>query len=178
MQGNPASGLAVMRQGIAALDAIGAQIERPVFLAMLAEGYGVAAHPAAGLEVLANALALVHDLGERLWEAELYRLCGGLLVHAGSTPPPASSQAQPALARVEAQPEACFQRALDIACQQRAKSLELRAATSLARLWQQQGRRDEADALLAPIYNWFTEGFDTADLQEAKALREDLEAGD
>jgi predicted ATPase len=71
-------------------------------------------------------------------------------------------------------PEACFQHALDIAHRQQAKSLELRAALSLARLWQQQGKHAEAQALLAPIYGWFTEGFDTADLQEAKALLEEL----
>jgi predicted ATPase len=70
--------------------------------------------------------------------------------------------------------EACFQQALDVARRQQAKSLELRAAMSLSRLWQQQGKQAEAHALLAPVYGWFTEGFDTADLQEAKALLEDL----
>jgi predicted ATPase len=70
--------------------------------------------------------------------------------------------------------EACFQQALTVARRQQAKSLELRAATSLARLWQQQGKQAEARALLAPIYGWFTEGFDTADLQEAKAMLEEL----
>jgi predicted ATPase len=174
MQGSPAAGLALMRQGIAALETMGARIDQPVFLSMLAEGYGVAADPAAGLEVLADALALMHDLGEHLWEAELYRLRGELLGHAGRTPPPASSQAQPALSRVDAQPEACFHRALAIARQQQAKSLELRAATSLARLWQQQGRCADAYQLLAEVYGWFTEGFDTADLREAKALLDEL----
>jgi predicted ATPase len=72
------------------------------------------------------------------------------------------------------QAEACFQQALDVARRQRAKSWELRAAMSLARLWQQQGKRAEAHALLAPIYGWFTEGFDTADLQEAKVLLDAL----
>jgi predicted ATPase len=74
----------------------------------------------------------------------------------------------------EKQAEACFQQALDVACRQQAKSLELRAAMSLARLWQRQGKRDEARVLLAPVYGWFTEGFDTADLQEAKALLDAL----
>ena len=74
-----------------------------------------------------------------------------------------------------AQAETCFQQALAVARRQQAKSLELRAAMSLSRLWQQQGKRAEAQALLAPIYGWFTEGFDTADLQEAKALLEELE---
>jgi predicted ATPase len=79
---------------------------------------------------------------------------------------------QPGTSPAEA--EAWLQRAMDVACRQEAKSLELRAAMSLSRLWQQQGMRDEAHALLAPIYGWFTEGFDTADLQEAKALLEEL----
>jgi predicted ATPase len=174
MQGRPAAGIAEMRQGVAALEAMGARIDRPVFLAMLAEGYGVAAEPAAGLEVVAEALALVQDSGERLWEAELYRLRGHLLVHAGSLPPRATNQAHPAGAIVDAPPEACFQRALAIARQQQAKALELRAATSLAGRWHQQGKRAEASALLAPVYGWFTEGFETADLQEAKALLEAL----
>ena len=93
---------------------------------------------------------------ERWWEAEIYRLRGVLLLRQPGTP--------------QAEAEAWLQRALDVARRQEAKSLELRAAMSLSRLWQQQGKRAEAHALLAPIYGWFTEGFDTADLQEAKAL--------
>jgi predicted ATPase len=99
-----------------------------------------------------------HD--ERWWEAEVSRLRGVVLLRQPGTPP--------------AEAEACFQRALDVARRQEAKSLELRAAMSLARLWHHQGKRDEARGLLAPIYGWFTEGFDTADLQEAKALLEEL----
>jgi predicted ATPase len=174
MQGGQAAGLAAMCQGIAAVQAMGARIERPAFLAMLAEGYGVAADPAAGLEVLAEALAMVEDTGERWWEAELYRLRGVLLLQAGTSSPPADRQAPSATAPVAPQPEARFQRALAIARQQQAKSLELRAATSLARLWQQQGKRAEACELLAPIYGWFTEGFDTADRRDARALLVDL----
>jgi predicted ATPase len=109
---------------------------------------------------LGEALAVVHNTGRRFYEAELYRLKGELLL------------ARSAAHRAEA--EACFQRALDMARRQQAKSLELRAAMSLSRLWQQQGKRTEAYELLAPIYGWFTEGFDTADLQEAKALLETL----
>ena len=92
----------------------------------------------------------------RWWEAELYRLRGALLLQ--------DAGAQPGEA------EACFQQALAVARRQQAKSLELRATMSLARLWQRQGKRTTAYELLAPIYGWFTEGFDTADLQEAKAL--------
>jgi len=101
----------------------------------------------------------VDSTGERFYEAELHRLQGELLlVHAHD---------QPAAA-------VCFHQALAVARHQQAKSLELRAAMSLARLWQQQGKRAEARELLAPIYGWFTEGFDTADLQDAKALLEEL----
>jgi predicted ATPase len=97
---------------------------------------------------------------ERWWEAEVCRLWGVLLLR------------QPGTSQAEA--ETWLQRALDVTRRQEAKSLELRAAMSLARLWQQQGKRDAAHDLLAPIYGWFTEGFDTADLQEAKALLEEL----
>jgi predicted ATPase len=109
-----------------------------------------------GLTRLDEALAVAHDRGERRWEAELYRLKGEVL------------RARAAEHHTEA--EACFRQALEVASRQQAKSWELRAATSLARLWQQKGKQDEGRALLAPIYGWFTEGFATADLQEAKAL--------
>src|SRR5262249_7866393 len=112
-----------------------------------------------GLTVLAEALAIVHKTGERFHEAELYRLHGEFLL---------------ALS-VENQAEACCHKAIDLAQRQSAKSWELRAAMSLSRLWQRQGKRAEARQLLAPIYNWFTEGFDTADLQEAKALLAELQ---
>src|SRR5262249_62303962 len=97
---------------------------------------------------------------ERYWEAEVARRRGVLLLRQPGTPP--------------AEAEAWLQRALDVARRQKAKALELRAAMSLARLWQQQGKRLEACKLLVPVYGWFTEGFDTADLQEAKALLEAL----
>src|SRR5215467_13567362 len=129
-------------------------------LALLAETYGKAGQAAEGLRVLAEALAHVHATEERFYEAEIHRLKGELLL------------ARSAENQVEA--EACFHEALTIARHQQAKSLELRAAMSLARLWQQQGKRAEARALLAPVYGWFTEGFDTADLQDAKALLEAL----
>src|SRR5207247_8273292 len=94
------------------------------------------------------------------YEAEVYRIKGELLLQQAIPDAP--------------QAEACFQQALDVACRQQAKSWELRAAISLSRLWQCQGKRAAARELLAPIYGWFTEGFDTADLQEAKALLEAL----
>jgi predicted ATPase len=127
---------------------------------LLTEVYDHLGHTKNGLQALAEAHTLVKQHDERWWEAEIYRLRGVLLLRQPGTP--------------QAEAEACFQRALDVAHRQEAKSLELRAAMSLARLWQQQGKRAEAHALLAPVYGWFTEGFDTADLQEAKALLDAL----
>lgn len=109
---------------------------------------------------MAEALALVEKSGERSSEAELYRLTGDLLLRQAG---PAAQQA-----------ETCFRQATEVARHQRAKFLELRAAMSLSRLWQKQGKRDEARRMLAEIYGWFTEGFDTRDLQEARALLEEL----
>jgi len=106
-------------------------------------------------------LAQAATTGEGWWQAELYRLKGELLVQEGGM-------------HAVREAEECVRLALTVARRQQAKSLELRAAMSLARLWQQQGQRTEAYELLAPIYGWFTEGFDTADLQEAKALLEEL----
>jgi predicted ATPase len=135
--------------------------DRPYQLALLAEACAQVGQTAAGLEAVGEALATVAKSAVRWWEAEMYRLRGDLLLQHGVAPPPEEA-------------EACFQQALDIARRQQAKSLELRAAMSLSRLWQHQGKGDAARELLAPIYDWFTEGFDTADLQEAKVLLEDL----
>jgi predicted ATPase len=117
-------------------------------------------HLADGVQALAEAHTLVEQQEECWWEAEIHRLRGVLLLRQTGTP--------------QAEVETWLQRALDVARRQEAKSLELRAAMSLVRLWQQQDRSAEARDLLAPIYGWFTEGFDTADLQEAKALLEAL----
>jgi predicted ATPase len=149
-----------MHQGLSAWQATGARLAWPGWLLLLAEAYGNAGRVGEGLRVLAEALAAVHKSGERRWEAELYRLKGELLL--------VLSQEK------EAEAEACFRQSLAIARCQQAKSLELRAAISLSRLWQQLDKCKEARELLAPIYGWFTEGFDTADLQEAKALLEEL----
>jgi predicted ATPase len=159
-QGQGTEGMVQMRQGLTALQATGGDVRRPLFLALLAEAYGGIGQIEEGLNVLAEALAAAEKTGGRFYEAELYRLKGELLVARA--------------AELNAEAEACFQQALDIARRQQAKSLELRAAMSLSRLWQLQGRRQEARALLAPIYGWFTEGFDTADLKEAKELIEEL----
>jgi predicted ATPase len=129
-------------------------------LALLAEAYGKAGQAEEGLRGLAEALTAVYKTGERQYEAEIYRLKGELLL-------------QQAMGSDD-EAETCLHQALDIARHQQAKSLELRAAVSLSRRWQRQGKPAEAHALLTPIYGWFIEGFDTADLQEARALLEPL----
>jgi predicted ATPase len=177
-QGQGEAGIAQIRQGIAAWQATGNALARPWVLAVLAEAYGKAGQTEEGLRVLREALTIVDKTGECVYAPELYRLKGVLTLrqwplarakgHA-PIPQPLSPHSQ---AEVEA--EAYFQQAIAIARRQRAKSLELRAAMSLSRLWQSQSKPQEARQLLAEIYGWFTEGFDTADLQEAKTLLEEL----
>jgi predicted ATPase len=161
-QGHVTEGIAQMTQGLQAYRATGAVAIQPYFLALLAEAHGTMRQSKAGLAVLAEAVALVETTGERWCEPELYRLKGELLLqqHADH----------------QAEAETCFHHALAIAQSQHAKSWELRAAASLARLWQQQGKSQEAADLLAPVYNWFTEGFETADLMDARALLDELRA--
>jgi predicted ATPase len=161
-QGQGQDGIAQMHQGLAAYGKTGAKLIGPYFLTLLAEVCGQVGQPEEGLRMLAEGLALVDKNGERCYEAELYRLKGELMLHQSS---------------VQKEAEACFQQAIDIARRQSAKSLELRATMSLARLWQQQNKRAEAHALLVVIYGWFTEGFDTRDLHEAKALLAELTEG-
>jgi class 3 adenylate cyclase/predicted ATPase len=158
-QGQRDEGMAQMRQGLDAYRATGAELLRPLVLALLAEGHQVGGQAKEGLMALDEALAMVHKTGALFYEAELYRLRGELLLKQTA---------------VRSDAEACFRQALDIARRRGANALELRAAMSLSRLWQQQGKRDAARELLAPIYGWFTEGFDTVDLQEAKALLGEL----
>jgi len=160
MQGQGEEGMAQARQGIAAWRATGAALHVPYYCTVLAEVSDHLGYPEDGLQALAEAHTLVEQQEERWWEAEVSRLRGVLLLRRTGTPP------------VEA--ETWLQQALDVARRQEAKSLELRAAMSLSRLWQQQGKRAEAHELVAPIYSWFTEGFDTADLREARALLEEL----
>jgi predicted ATPase len=163
MQGEAAVGVAHLRQAVASPD-VGPEALRPYWLTTLAEAYDRAGQPQAGLQVLAEAVTLMATTEIRWWEAEVSRLQGALLLHLPSPDVP--------------QAEAAFRRALEVARRQQAKALELRAACSLSRLWHQHGRRTEAYALLAPVYAWFTEGLDTADLQEARALLEDLGSSD
>jgi predicted ATPase len=161
MEEETEEGIVQMRQGLAAWQATGAEVGVPHYLALLAEAYGQAGQAEEGLSVLADALASVHNTKQHCWEAELYRLKGELLMQA----------------EAEADAEACFRQAIQVARRQQAKSLELRAVMSLSRLWQKQGKREEARQLLAEVYGWFTEGFDTPDLQEAKVLLKELSCG-
>jgi adenylate cyclase len=154
-----------MEAGIAARRAEGGVSLLTYLLALLAEVYGQAGRTQEALGQIDEALDLAERTGERFWEAELHRLRGEMLLAKKESADPA---------RTLAQAEACFQRALAIARRQRARSWELRAATSLARLQQRQERREEARELLQGVYDWFTEGFDTADLQEAKTLLDTL----
>jgi predicted ATPase len=175
-RGHGEEGIIQIRQALAADRSMGATRDRPYNLALLAEACAQGGQTTEGLEALAEALALLATSGVRWWEAELHRLRGELLLQAGVQRPESSVLTHHSTLRMPhaAEAGACFQQALDIARRQQAKSLELRAAMSLSRLWQQQGKRAEAYEVLAPIYDWFTEGFDTADLQEAKALLEAL----
>jgi class 3 adenylate cyclase/DNA-binding winged helix-turn-helix (wHTH) protein/predicted ATPase len=158
MQGDGTVGLAQIRQGLAAIVAAGQELSRPVCLVLLAEAMEHVGQTEDGLRLLNETLTVLEASGRGDLLAEAYRLQGTLLLHRAV---PDAVQA-----------EACFQKALAIARQQQAKSWELRAAMSLSRLWQQQDKHIKARALLAPIYGWFTEGFDSVDLQEAKALLE------
>ena len=151
------------------MQATGAALNMPLNLAWLAEGYGKTGQAEEGLTLLAEALGLVQKTGERRWEAELYRLKGELTLQASL-----KSFQGPSPVPREKKRKSVFHRAIEIAQRQQAKSLGLRAVTSLSRLWQKQGKKAEARQMLAEIYGWFTEGFDTKDLQEAKALLEEL----
>jgi len=177
-QGQVEGGITQIRQGIAAWQGTGAEMWRSHFLALLAEMYEKVGQKEEGFIALTEALAVVDKTGERYYAAELYRLKGELTLAQSSVQRLASSapstQHLTSGTQAEAEAEGCFHKAIEIARQQQAKSLELRAVMSLSRLWQQQGKKDEARQLLAEIYGWFTEGFDTKDLQEAKALIEEL----
>jgi len=164
-KGQAAEGVAQIRQGIAAVGATGGNIARSYSLGILAEAQGQSGRREDGLVTVTEALAVVEKSEERFYEAELYRLKGELT---------SQSHTSDKQSEVPDEAEACFQKALDVARRQQAKSLELRAATSLARLWQEQGKKTEARDLLSEIYNWFTEGFDTKDLKDAKALLKEL----
>ncbi|HSF30639.1 MAG TPA: AAA family ATPase [Candidatus Tectomicrobia bacterium] len=184
-QGLCEEGIAGMHQGLEAFRATGAELNRTYYLLLLAEAYGQRGQVDAGLRALTDALAGVHRGRERWWEAELHRLKGELvlqrrgtaglklapmrtLVRAGATVNVHGRAPQ------EAEAKACFRQALHVARRQQAKSLELRAAMSMSRLWQQRGQRTKARQVLAEVYSWFTEGFETPDLREARGLLAEL----
>lgn len=154
-------GLVQMQRGLTDYAATGTMLYRAWYLTLLAEAYGHEGEYRIGLETLADAMTLVcRGEGDACWEPELHRLKGELLLQ--QSPDNVAEAAT------------CFQQAISIAQDQSAKSWELRASTSLAKLWQQQGKRKEAYDLLAPVYGWFTEGFGTADLIDAKILLDEL----
>jgi predicted ATPase len=155
-------GLAQLRQGSPAWRATGAGLFEPYFLGLQAEAQGGFGAAEEGLDLAAKALDRVEETGERWFEAELHRITGELMLRLPKADPGAA--------------ETQFEHAAATARQQGAKPWELRAAMSMARLWRDQGKRDEARELLASVYGWFTEGFDTRDLKEAKALLDELAA--
>ncbi len=159
-QGQPEPGIEEIKQGLALRAATGSETSSPYFLAWLAEACACAGRVDDGFRALAEAVTRIEKTGERVHESEIWRLRGELCLML--TPPD------------EPQADVCLRRAIDIARSQGTKSLELRAATSVGRLWQRQGKRDDARRLLGDIYRWFTEGFDAPDLQEAKALLDEL----
>ena len=164
-QGHGKEGLAEIHQGLATWRATGAA-DVTFYFTVLAEAYEKVGQTHEGLSTLTEALTMACKTEERMYEAELYRLRGELTL--------AQSSIQRLESSVQKEAEECFLKAIDIARQQQAKSWELRASTSLSRFWQQQGKQKEAHALLSAVYSWFTEGFDTKDLQEAKALLDEL----
>jgi predicted ATPase len=190
-RGHQHEGLEQIHEGSQAIAATGNDVGRPLVLGVLAEVHRQASQVDAGWSCVPEALAAVEESGRRDYEAELHRLRGELTLAQASVQRLESSvptkqkakgkrqksentDPRPLTPDPHAEAEACFLKALEIARQQQAKSLELRATMSLARLWQQQGKRKEAYPTLSEIYSWFTEGFDTKDLQEAKALLEEL----
>ena len=185
-QGQAEDGIQQIHQGMAAAHAIGVELYRPYNLALLAEAYRKAGQVEEGLSALSEALTVVGKTGERYYEAELYRLKGELTLQqgargwglgTGSSSPQAPSLKPLVPREVEKEAEGYFLKAIEIARKQQAKSLELRATTSLTCLWQQQGKHHAARTMLSEIYHWFTEGFDTQDLKDAKVLLNSLESG-
>jgi predicted ATPase len=163
-QGCHEQGIAQLREGLAASRATGAELTRSHFLSLLAEACLGTGRLDDGLSASMEALAIADEHEIRFYEAETHRLRGELLLKQNDS------------YSNTAEAQSCYERAIEIARLQNGKSLELRATTSLARLLAKQGRRDEARTMLGEIYGWFTEGFDTADLKDAKALLDQLNA--
>jgi predicted ATPase len=167
--GQYSEGLAQMRQTLAIWQATGQETGRLMYMALLAEQCGHAGQVEAGLYVLTETLASPYSRGQRLWESELYRVRGELLLQAGVLTSETRRRAE------DTEAEVCFQQALALARRQGARAFELRAVMGLSRLWQRQGKRQTAHQLLAEVYGGCTEGFDTADVRKAKVLLDELE---
>jgi predicted ATPase len=182
-------GIVHMRQSLAVYERLGIERGLPHFFADLAEAYAKGRQYEEGEATITRALQLVANTGERWYEAELWRLKGELALQSGVRGLESKEENQKSKGKSQKskmtdsraltpdpqhEAEECFLKAITIARQQQAKSLELRAVTNLSRLWQQQGKKNEARQLLAEVYGWFTEGFDTKDLQEAKTLLDSL----
>lgn len=166
-QGNHKEGREQLRHGLEALQMTGTVVETRYGTTLLVDVYLMEGQITEGLATVKEVLPTVDPRGERLWDAELYRLQGELVLKH-------RAHQRKARLRQEAEAEGCFSRAIDIARGQQAKSWELRAVMSLARLWQQRGKKEEARRMLVEVYGWFTEGFDTADLRAAKELLDEL----
>ncbi len=164
-QGQAEEGIALMRGGLDAMLATGSSLFRPLFLCFLAEACLTSGRFEEGLAAVAEAIAIMGKTGERYYEAELHRLKGDLILRRSGV------EAEPG---VQTEAEECFRKSIEIARQQEARSFELRAVTSLSRLWKQQGKKAEARQMLAEIYGWFSEGFVTEDLKAAKSLLDEL----
>jgi predicted ATPase len=158
-QGQPLEGIAQIQRGLGAMTATGTWCWHIHYLSMLADAYKRACQIDEGLSTIEEGLALMEKTGQRYFDAELHRLKGEFLLMKDGD---------------KAKAESLFERAIDVATKQKAKSLELRATMSLARLWQKQGKKEKARKGLTEIYGWFTEGFDTQDLKDAKALLREL----
>ena len=161
MTGEPSDAVQKIAAGIAAFRATGANVDEGLWLAFLARGFAKLGQFADAWRCIGEAIAAVETTKERWSGAEVHRIAGEIAL---KSPEPDTAKAQ-----------AYFERALAVAGQQQAKSWELRATMSMARLWRDQGKREEARDLLAPVYRWFTEGFDTLDRKEAKALLDELQ---
>jgi adenylate cyclase len=195
VQGRADKGIQEMELGLRQAETIGVELYRVYVLARLAEAHASVGQVNDGRRVLETALEMMERNEERVWEAELHRFQGDLALleadvegwvkaHREATAPTGSTRLRSTTGRAgrhggskgpaESRAEACYRRAIDVARHQEARSLELRAATSLSRLCLRQGRRAEARDLLEPVYAWFTEGVDTSDLSEARQLAEAL----
>ena len=157
-RGSAEEAIEQMQRGFALCQSVGAEICRPIFLGFLAEAESAAGRTDAALKIIGDALTLTDETKERWHEPELWRLKGIFLVSH----------------KEESQAEACFCRAIEIARSQSAKLPELRVTTDLERLWWEQREAAKARDLLAPVYGWFTEGYDTSDLKDAKLLLDEL----